>query len=105
MFEWAYERSCVRYAAVRQSIGEPDPFRLRHRERLGQVIAAVVAGGLDKKAAAALVQREAKQIPDVSQQQRFVILAETELTSLHPGNFARYRLSPAQFAAWQRQWR
>ncbi|MBX3749599.1 MAG: Fic family protein [Opitutaceae bacterium] len=105
VFEWAYERSCVRYAAVRQSIGEPDPFRLRHRERLGQVIAAVVAGGLDKKAAAALVQREAIQIPDVSQQQRFAILAETELTSLHPGNFARYRLSPAQFAAWQRQWR
>jgi hypothetical protein len=28
VFMWAYERSAARYAAVRQSLGEPDPFRL-----------------------------------------------------------------------------
>jgi Fic family protein len=32
VFIWAYERSAARYAAVRQSLGEPDPFRLRHRQ-------------------------------------------------------------------------
>ena len=105
VFEWAYERSCVRYAAVRQSIGEPDLFRMRHRERLGKVIASVVGGGLDKKAAAALVRKEAEQIPDASEQRRFAEMAETELTSLHGGNFARYRLRPAQFAQWQKSWR
>lgn len=31
VFAWAYERSCARYAAVRRSLGEPDPFRLRYR--------------------------------------------------------------------------
>ena len=31
VFTWAYRRSAVRYAAVRQSLGEPDPFRMRHR--------------------------------------------------------------------------
>ncbi|MGB3386455.1 MAG: Fic family protein, partial [Pseudaminobacter sp.] len=30
VFIWAYERSAARYVAVRQSLGEPDPFRLRH---------------------------------------------------------------------------
>jgi hypothetical protein len=32
-------------------------------------------------------------------------MAETELTSLHEGNFARYRLRPAEFAAWKKTWR
>ena len=31
VFIWAYERSASRYAAVRQSLGDPDPFRLKHR--------------------------------------------------------------------------
>jgi hypothetical protein len=31
VFVWAYERSSARYSAVRQSLGEPDPFRLRYR--------------------------------------------------------------------------
>ncbi|MDP2138960.1 MAG: Fic family protein [Candidatus Didemnitutus sp.] len=104
VFEWAYERSCARYAAVRQSIGEPDLFRMRHRERLGKVITAVVGGGLDKRAAAALVRQEAKNIPDANEQKRFAEMAETELTSLHGGNFVRYRLRPAQFEAWQKTW-
>lgn len=105
VFEWAYERSCARYAAVRQSIGEPNLFRMRHRERLGKVITAVVGDGLDKKAAAALVRREAELIPDANERKHFAEMAETELTSLHGGNFARYRLRPAQFEAWQKTWR
>ena len=36
VFIWAYERSASRYAAVRQSLGEPDPFRLKHRAGLRQ---------------------------------------------------------------------
>ena len=29
VFIWAYERLASRYTAVRQQIGDPDPFRLR----------------------------------------------------------------------------
>jgi hypothetical protein len=105
VFEWAYERSCARYAAVRQVLGEPDAFRLRHRERLKEVVAAVVRGGMDKKAAAAFVRREAEQLPEPAGRTRFAEIAESELTSLHEGNFARYRLRPSEFAAWQARWR
>jgi hypothetical protein len=38
VFIWAYERSAARYAAVRQSLGEPDPFRLRYREQFRELI-------------------------------------------------------------------
>ncbi len=105
VFEWAYERSCARYAAVRQMLGEPNAFRLRHRERLKDVVAAVVRGGLDKKAAAAFVRREAEKLPEPAERARFAEFAETELTSLHEGNFARYRLRPSEFEAWRKTWR
>ncbi len=105
VFEWAYERSCARYSAVRQSLGEPDAFRLHHRERLKEVVATVVRDHMDKKAAATFVRREAEKLPDVNDRKRFAEMAETELTSLHEGNFARYRLRPAEFAAWQKTWR
>jgi hypothetical protein len=105
VFEWAYERSCARYAAVRQVLGEPDAFRLHHRERLKEVVAGVVRSGLDKKDAAAFVRREADKLPAPGDRARFAELAETELTSLHEGNFARYRLRPSEFDAWKKTWR
>jgi len=37
-------------------------------------------------------------------QSRFEEVVESELLSLHPGNFARYRILPSQFAAWQAVW-
>ena len=105
VFEWAYERSCARYSALRQSLGEPDAFRLRHRERLKEAVAAVVRDGMDKKAAATFVRRESEKLPSPEDEKRFAEMAETELTSLHEGNFARYRLRPAEFAAWRKTWR
>ncbi|EQD70087.1 filamentation induced by cAMP protein Fic, partial [mine drainage metagenome] len=48
VFIWAYERSAARYAAVRQSLGEPDPFRLRHRAALREIIGEVIRGRMDR---------------------------------------------------------
>ncbi len=105
VFAWAYERSCARYAAVRQVLGEPDAFRLRHRERLKEVVAGVVRHGMDKKLATGYIRREAEKLPAANERKHFAEMAETELTSLHAGNFARYRLRPSEFAAWQTTWR
>ena len=77
----------------------------RHRQLLADVVAAVVRGGLDKKAAGTAVQRASEKLPEADDRRRFAEMAETELTSLHEGNFARYRLRPAEFAAWQKTWR
>ena len=105
VFVWAYQRSSARYSAVRQSLGEPDPFRLRYRVLVAEVVATVVRAGLDKKAATAMVrQRSAEQVPS-EDQARFVEVVETEIMSLHEGNIARYRLRPAEFRAWQQDWR
>ena len=55
MFIWAYRRSAARYAAVRQSLGEPDPFRLQHRAALREVVGAVIRERMDKKQATGYV--------------------------------------------------
>src|SRR3990172_2296466 len=102
VFVWAYERSCARYSAVRQSLGEPDPFRLLHRVLVAETVAAVVHGGMDKVAATAFIRRRAAE--NVSQEScaRFAEVVETELMSLHDGNIARYRLPPSEYQAWQK---
>lgn len=104
VFVWAYERSCARYSAVRQSLGEPDPFRLHHRVLVAETVVAVVRGGLDKKAATALIRRRAAENVSQESRARFVEVVETELMSLHDGNIARYRLRPSEYQAWRKTW-
>ena len=104
VFIWAYERSAARYAAVRQSLGEPDPFRFKHSAALREVVAEVIRGKMDRKAAAAhIASWVEKNIPE-AERERFRDTAETELLSLHEGNFARYQIRPSEFAAWQQVW-
>jgi hypothetical protein len=42
VFIWAYERSCQQYVAIKQNLVPPDIFRLRYRQALTEVIAAIV---------------------------------------------------------------
>ncbi|WP_353171550.1 Fic family protein [Paracandidimonas soli] len=104
VFLWAYERSVARYGAVRQSLGEPDPFRLRYREALRETIRDIVRGQMDRKAARShLVATAADMIP-ADDQDQFVEVVETELLGLHEGNFARYQVRPTEFRAWHAVW-
>ena len=104
VFIWSYERSAERYAAVRQSLGEPDPFRLRHRDQLRFVIAEVVQGRMDRKTAPAHIASWATAHLEEDDRARFRDVAETELLGLHEGNFGRYAIRPGAFAAWQETW-
>jgi hypothetical protein len=104
VFTWAYERSAERYAAVRQSLGEPDPFRMRHRAAIHEVVGEVVRGAMDRARAAAHVSAWTHgHIPE-AERERFQETAERELLSLHEGNFARYRVRPSEFLAWRAVW-
>ena len=105
VFVWAYERSSARYSAVRQSLGEPDPFRLRYRALVAELVAAVVRTGMGKKAATALARQRAAEQVSPADQARLVEVVETEIMSLHEGNIARYRLRPAEYQAWRQGWR
>jgi hypothetical protein len=104
VFIWAYERSAGRYAAVRQSLGEPDPFRLRYREQLRELIAELVRARVGRKDASARIAAWSKQAIDPGDRERFGEIVEAELIGLHEGNFARYRIRPSELAAWWQVW-
>ncbi len=105
VFVWAYERSCARYSAISQSLSEPDPFRLRYRERLVKAVSEIVRKPMDKKSAIAFIRQQASENITFEDAAKFIEVAETELMSLHEGNFARYRLRPSEFEAWKKVWR
>jgi Fic/DOC family len=104
VFVWAYERSGARYSAIRQSIGEADPFRLRYRSHIAQLVGSIVADGINRTAAIAAIRQYANKSVAEVDRARFTEVAETELMSLHEGNIARYRLRPSQFEAWKSAW-
>ena len=104
VFVWAYERSCARYSAVRQSIGAPDPFRFRYREIIGRTVADIVHGKMNKMAANAYIEQKASAELQVTDQSRFKEIAATELMALHEGNIARYRLRPSEYREWREIW-
>ena len=89
---------------MRKSLGQPDPFRLRYRALIAEIVAAVVRGGKSKKAAASFILQTARQRVYQDDRARFVEVVETELMSLHEGNIARYRIRPSEYAAWREQW-
>ena len=105
VFIWAFERSAARYAAVRQSLGEPDPFRLKYRDALREVVGDAIRGLMDRKSAAAHIKSWVRQNIEPGEQEQFREMAETELLSLHEGNFARYQITPKQFSSWQQVWK
>lgn len=101
VFIWAYERSCARYAAVRQSLGEPDPFRMRYRTLLAHTVADIVRGGIKRKDVTAFVRRRAQDKVSEPDRLRFIEVVESEVMTLHEGNIARYRLKPSEYYKWR----
>ena len=104
VYVWAYERSCARYSAVRQSVGEPDPFRLRYREVISRTVADIVRGKMNKTVANAYIEQQASEEMPATDQARFKQVAATELIALHEGNIARYRLRPTEYQEWSETW-
>lgn len=104
VFLWAYERSAARYTAIQQSLGEPDPFRLRYREALRTLIGAIVRDGLGRASSADRIVAWTDEYIDEDDRGTFRIAAEDELLALHEGNFARHGVRPAEFNAWRTAW-
>lgn len=105
IFVWAYRRSCARYGAVRQSLGQPDPFRLRYRALITEMVAEVVQTAMDKAQASAFVQAKARELLGREELERFVEAVDTELLNLTENNIARHRLRPSEFMRWKSGWK
>lgn len=99
VFVWAYERSCQRYMAIRETAAEPDPVRLRHRETLIAIVAEIVRG-LQAPSEAA-VRAIATGLVPPEDVEHVVELASEDLANLHEGNVTRYRLRLSEYRTWR----
>ncbi|MDX5477671.1 MAG: Fic family protein, partial [Cyclobacteriaceae bacterium] len=103
VFMWAYEKSALRYAAIRQTISEPDPFRTKYRDDIKKLIMKIVSENLNPKEGAQLIQAIAKNFPE-EDRDRFREMVEGDLLVLNEGNFARFRVSLSEFKVWKENW-
>ena len=104
VFVWAYERSARRYAAIRQSIGQPDPFRIRYREDLRNAVASVIRQQLPKDQASKWIEDWSHEHVLAEDRARFIEVVESNLIGLHEGNYARFKVRPSEYYAWKQVW-
>jgi fido (protein-threonine AMPylation protein) len=99
VYVWAYERSARKYKTIRDSLPEPDPFRLKYRTALTEVVGETVRQRLPGDARR--IETLAKPLVEPEDLNRFVALALAELHGLHEGNIARFRIRPSEFRLWR----
>jgi len=99
VFVWAYERSCQQYVAVKQNLVPPDIFRLRYRQALSDVVAAIVQN--DEAATEGTVNARLPSTVAAPDQAHFTQLVLQEFAALHPGNAVRFGIRPLALAAWK----
>jgi Fic family protein len=100
VFQWAYERSCQRYVVIRDSIADPDLFRIKYRNAFIEVIGKIVREG--RQAIDDEIRADAELLIEARDMPRFVEMTRRELERLNEGNIARYRIRLDEYRAWSR---
>ena len=98
VFVWAYRRSCQKYVIVRDSLVEPDVFRMKYRTALTEVIGKIIRQ--QKLPTEALINELAAPLVDARDLGKFVTMARQEIARLNEGNIARHRIRLPEFRAW-----
>lgn len=104
VFVFAYERSASLYLATIEALGQPDPFRVRYRDLIRIAVSEVVKRSMTRQEASIYIPQFAQENVPHEDLHRFVEILETEVSSLHEGNFARFRIRPSEFFEWQKKW-
>jgi hypothetical protein len=100
VFVWAYERSCQRYVVIRDSVAEPDRFRMRYREALIDVVSEIVRE--KKRPREADIRALADRVVEPRDVPKFVEMVSQEFRRLNEFNISRYRLRLSEYWAWFR---
>jgi Fic family protein len=100
VYLWAYQRSAERYRAIVKSLGEPDPFRLKYRDAMRELVRTIVQelpAPADLEARVSVLSEARAASGD---RPKFQALALQELQNLNEGTFHRYGLRPSEFTRW-----
>ena len=99
VFVWAYERSCKRYLAIKETVAEPEVVRQQYQDEFREVVAEIVRN--KQRPTRLTVANAIDGLIPKKDQQRFIELALADLHNLHVGNVSRFRLRLSEFQAWK----
>ena len=70
-----------------------------------EIVGEIVRGRMDRRAAFVHIATWAEaNIEPTDDREPFREMAERDVLGLHEGNYARHRITPAEFDAWRRIW-
>ena len=102
LYIWAYKRSSQKYSAIQQSMGEQNLLKLKYRNEIQNIIRIII---LEKVAGPQVVNKIQKLIKDLmlpkEEADEIFKIIETEISSLHENNIARFRIRPSEFKNWK----
>lgn len=105
VFVWAYQRSCARYSAIQQSLGQPDPVRVKYRMNIKYAVSQIIKHNIKKNVAPKwIADYVGLEIPEPDRAKVFEVV-ETELSCLHEGSIARYGIKLAEYMHWKNFWK
>lgn len=104
VFVWAYARSCAQYKVVRDSVGRPDPLRLKYRDQLASVVREIVREMQPPREDLVRARAETQEIP-ADDLNGFVERVIALLNALNEGSAGRYSLRQSEFASWYDRYR
>lgn len=101
LFAWAYRRSCLRYSAIQQSLGEPNLMKIKFRTQIQDIVRTLVAGKIPGSHWVSEINQQVERLglPGEEAKRLFVIIEE-EVLNLHEGNFVRFKIRPSEFKEW-----
>lgn len=100
VFVFAYERSAAHYRVIRESLGVPNPIRLRYRTELVEVVRQTVLGGEPPNENKLRERGLALGVPGEDAGAVGRTALEIVL-QLHEGSASRYGLTAQQFRKWK----
>lgn len=104
VFIWAYQRSCARYSAIQQSLGQPDPIRVKYRSKIKKAVSYVIKNDIkNKNAPKWITDYVSSEIPK-QDMEKVIEVIETEIRSLHEGSIARYGIRLSKYKEWKEKW-
>lgn len=104
VFKWAYRRSASRYKVIQESLGVPDPLYLKHRDLIKQTVRHLVENRTYKSEISEKLDQLLNGKTGAKERSEVVNSVEKELTSLHEGNIARFKIRLDDFREWSAGW-
>ncbi len=100
IFVSSYRYSAAKYAVIAESLGQPDPVRLKYRQVIKDAVATLIRELCRDSEVETRVTKLPLSVPTEALADVRRIIGE-DIAALNEGNYSKYPVRPSEFLAWQ----